>query len=167
MNVGGVTPRPIKTPLYGFDEEMIYAKRGHQTTSDLQPTPRANHTNGRLPLGRPTLGLECNYWSNNPECHPSNRLYLAPGNEVPSREPGRRSKGRPARILAMLRNVDEDCGETQDGEYQLSPGRCGDPAHPQNISYAFRELNPREKDMEMRGGPIEKLEFIKLDDQHP
>ena len=38
---------------------------------------------------------------------------------------------------------------------------------PKNISQALGELDPREKEMEKRGSPIEKLESIKLDDSHP
>ena len=41
------------------------------------------------------------------------------------------------------------------------------PPTPDNISHMLGELDPREKEMEMRGGPIEELECIKLDDQHP
>ena len=41
------------------------------------------------------------------------------------------------------------------------------PLAPKRISYTFGELEPREKEMEKRGGPIEELESIKLDDQHP
>ena len=37
----------------------------------------------------------------------------------------------------------------------------------EKISHAFGELDLREKEMERRGGPIEELKFIKLDDQHP
>ena len=36
-----------------------------------------------------------------------------------------------------------------------------------NISHAFRELDPREKHMERRSDPVEELESIKLEDQHP
>ena len=38
---------------------------------------------------------------------------------------------------------------------------------PDNISHSLGELNPREKEMEKRGGPVEELESIKLDDQYP
>ena len=37
----------------------------------------------------------------------------------------------------------------------------------ENISHALGELDPREKEMEKKGGPVEKLESIKLDDEHP
>ena len=37
----------------------------------------------------------------------------------------------------------------------------------ENISYALGELDPREKEMEKRGGHVEELESVKLDDQHP
>ena len=30
MNVGGATPRPIKTPLYKFGRERVYTKRAIQ-----------------------------------------------------------------------------------------------------------------------------------------
>ena len=36
-----------------------------------------------------------------------------------------------------------------------------------NISHTLGELDPREREREKRGGPVEKLESIKLDDQHP
>ena len=41
------------------------------------------------------------------------------------------------------------------------------PSIPKNISHALGELNPREKGMERRGGLVEELESIRLDDQHP
>ena len=39
------------------------------------------------------------------------------------------------------------------------------PPTPNNISHTLGEMDPREK--EKRGGPVEELESIKLDDQHP
>ena len=41
------------------------------------------------------------------------------------------------------------------------------PPTPSNISYTLGELDPREKETEKRGSPVEELEFIKLDDHHP
>ena len=41
------------------------------------------------------------------------------------------------------------------------------PPAPDNISHALRELDPREREKEKRSGPVEDLESIKLDDQHP
>ena len=38
---------------------------------------------------------------------------------------------------------------------------------PSNISHTLRELDPREKETEKRGSPIEEQESIKLNDQHP
>ena len=35
---------------------------------------------------------------------------------------------------------------------------------PDNISYMLEEFDPREKATKRRGGPIEELESIKLDD---
>ena len=39
------------------------------------------------------------------------------------------------------------------------------PPTPSNISHTLGELDPREKEKEKKGGPIEKLKSIKLDDQ--
>ena len=39
-----------------------------------------------------------------------------------------------------------------------------DPSALKNISHVLGELDPREKEMERRGGPIEELKSIKLDD---
>ena len=36
-----------------------------------------------------------------------------------------------------------------------------------NISHTLGELDPQEKEKEKRGGPVEELESIKLDNQHP
>ena len=36
-----------------------------------------------------------------------------------------------------------------------------------NISHTLGELDPREKEIEKRGGQVEELESIKLDDKHP
>ena len=36
-----------------------------------------------------------------------------------------------------------------------------------NISHTLGELDLREREKEKRSGPIEELESIKLDDQHP
>ena len=36
-----------------------------------------------------------------------------------------------------------------------------------NISYTLGDFDPREKEIEKIGGPVEELESIKLDDQHP
>ena len=41
------------------------------------------------------------------------------------------------------------------------------PRVPNNIFHMLGELDPMEKEMERRGGPVEELESIKLDDQHP
>ena len=41
------------------------------------------------------------------------------------------------------------------------------PPTPNNISHTLGELDPREKENEKKGGPVEELESIKLDDQHP
>ena len=41
------------------------------------------------------------------------------------------------------------------------------PPAPSNISHTLGELDPPEKETEKRGGPIEELESIKLDDQRP
>ena len=41
------------------------------------------------------------------------------------------------------------------------------PSTPKKISHTLGELDPRKKEMEMRGGLIEELESIKLNDQHP
>ena len=41
------------------------------------------------------------------------------------------------------------------------------PPIPNNIFHTLGELDPREKAKEKRDGPIEELESIKLDDQHP
>ena len=38
---------------------------------------------------------------------------------------------------------------------------------PNNISHTLRELDLREKEIKKRGGPVEELEPIRLDDQHP
>ena len=38
---------------------------------------------------------------------------------------------------------------------------------PNNISHTLGELDPCEKEKDMRGGPVEELESIKLDNQHP
>ena len=38
---------------------------------------------------------------------------------------------------------------------------------PSNISHMLGKLDPMEKETEKRGGPVEKLESIKLDNQHP
>ena len=38
---------------------------------------------------------------------------------------------------------------------------------PNNISYTLGELDPWEREKEKRGGPIEELESIQVDDQHP
>ena len=38
---------------------------------------------------------------------------------------------------------------------------------PNNISHTLEELDPREQEKEKRGGLVEELESIKLDDQHP
>ena len=38
---------------------------------------------------------------------------------------------------------------------------------PSSISHTLGELDPQEKEKEKRVGPIEELESIKLDDQHP
>ena len=40
------------------------------------------------------------------------------------------------------------------------------PPTPNNISHTLRELDLQEKEKKKRGGPIEELESIKLDDQH-
>ena len=40
------------------------------------------------------------------------------------------------------------------------------PPTPKNMSHALRELNPREKEMERKGGHVKELESIKLDNQH-
>ena len=40
------------------------------------------------------------------------------------------------------------------------------PPAPNNISHTLGELDPREKEIEKRSGPIEELESIKLKDQH-
>ena len=39
------------------------------------------------------------------------------------------------------------------------------PPTPKNISHALREVNPWEKELERRGGPVEELHSIRLDDQ--
>ena len=36
-----------------------------------------------------------------------------------------------------------------------------------SISYTLGELDPQEKETEIRGSPVEELESIKLDNQHP
>ena len=36
-----------------------------------------------------------------------------------------------------------------------------------NISHTLRELDPQVREKEKRGSPVEELESIKLDDQHP
>ena len=36
-----------------------------------------------------------------------------------------------------------------------------------NIFHAFKELDPQEKEMERSSSPVEEMESIKLDDQHP
>ena len=41
------------------------------------------------------------------------------------------------------------------------------PPAPSNISHKLGELDLREKEIEKRGSPVEELESIKLDDQHP
>ena len=38
------------------------------------------------------------------------------------------------------------------------------PPTPNNISHTLGELDSREKEKEKRGGPVEELESIKLDD---
>ena len=38
---------------------------------------------------------------------------------------------------------------------------------PDDISHTLGELDPREREKEDRGGPVEELESIKLDDQQP
>ena len=40
------------------------------------------------------------------------------------------------------------------------------PLAPNNISQTLRELDPQEREKEKRGGPVNKLESIKLDDHH-
>ena len=41
------------------------------------------------------------------------------------------------------------------------------PPTPSSISHTLGELDPQEKETEKRGGPVEELESVKLDDQHP
>ena len=41
------------------------------------------------------------------------------------------------------------------------------PRTPNSISHTLGKLNPREKEKEKRGGPVEELESINFDDQHP
>ena len=41
------------------------------------------------------------------------------------------------------------------------------PPAPNNISHTLGELDPQEREKEKRGGHVEELESIKLDDQHP
>ena len=41
------------------------------------------------------------------------------------------------------------------------------PPTPNNISHTLGELDPWEKEKENRGGSVEKLESVKLDDQFP
>ena len=60
----------------------------------------------------------------------------------------------------MLCHVDQGGRETQDGKHHLSFA-------PSSIFHTLGELDPREKETEKRGGPVEELESIKLDEQHP
>ena len=38
---------------------------------------------------------------------------------------------------------------------------------PDNISHTLGELDPRGREKQKKSGPVEELESIKLDDQHP
>ena len=67
----------------------------------------------------------------------------------------------------MLCHVNQSHGEAQDGKTIFHLEDVEIPPTPSNISHTLGELDPREKEIEKKGGPVEELKSIKLDDQHP
>ena len=66
----------------------------------------------------------------------------------------------------MLCHVHKSSRETKSHEHSVPLGRREAPTNPDNISHTLGELDPRERDKEKIGGPVEKMESVKLDDQH-
>ena len=140
---------------------------GHPTTSNLRTEPNVDHSDGQLSLGRPTLGLQHNHRLINPKCNLSNRLHLPLSDEVPSGDLVSEVRGdqeESQHCYTMSTRVTEKHKMVNTifhlEDMAILPG-------PSNISHTLRELDPREKETETIGDPIEELESIKLDNQHP
>ena len=166
MNVGGATTRPIKIPLYEFDGERIYAEGAIQLIVTFgqrlaQVTQMVNFLLVDQPstynaiIGRLTLNALLVVVST---------YHLAmkfPVRDLVGEVRGDQAKSRQcygtSTRVAEKHKVVNTIFHLDDVEVLLTPN---------NISYTLGELDPREKEKEKRGGPVEELESIQLDDQH-
>ena len=167
MNVEGAKTKPFKTPLYGFGGERIYAEGAIQlpVTFGVHPAKVTQMVDFLLVdqpstynaiIGRPTLNALRAVVST---------YHLAmkfPAGEQVGEVRGNQAESR--ECYSMSTRVAEK-QKVVNTVFHLEEKIV--PLAPDNISHTLGELDPREKGQEKRGGPIEELESIQLDDPHP
>ena len=167
MNVGGATTRPIKTPLYWFGKERVYTEGAIQLPvtfgqRSAQVTQMVNFLLVDQPsaynaiIGRPTLNALRTVVST---------YHLAmkfPIGDLVGKVRGDQSESR--QFYAMSTRFTEK-HKVVNTIFHLEDVEVLPTEN--NISHTLGELDPREKKKEKRGSPVEKLESVKLDDQHP
>ena len=167
MNVGGATTRPIKTPLYSFDREKVYAEGTIQLSVTFGQRPAQvthmfdfllvnqpsayNAIIGPTNLERPRAVVSIYHLAM--KFPVGDLIDEVKGDQADSRKCYAMSN-RAAEKHKMVNTV----FHLEDVEILPTPSR---------ISHMLGELDPQEKETEKRGDPVEELESVKLDDQHP
>ena len=167
MNVGGAKTRRIKTPLYEFGGERVYATGAIQlpVTFGVHPTKVTQMVDFLLVnqpsaynaiIGRPTLNaLRAVVSTYHLAMKFPTRVQVGEvrGDQADSRQCYVMStrvaeKQKAVNTIFHLEDVDS-------------------PPAPNNIYHTLVELDPREKEKQKRGGPVKELDSIQVDDQHP
>ena len=164
MNVGGAATRPIKTLLYGFGREKVYTVGAIQLpiTFGICPVQVTQMVNFLLVDQPSTYNAIISRPTPNALLAVVSMYHLAmkfPIGDLVGKVRGDQAESR--QCYAMSTRVAEK-HKVVNTVFHLEDVEV--PPTPNNISYTLGKLNPQEKEKEKRGGPVEELESIKLDD---